>query len=75
MAQNVAEALDELHRLRLVVLADEDGDGVERVEQEMRVELHAEGAELRLRELGPELLELADAPAVLRRVADTKGAA
>jgi hypothetical protein len=49
------------------VLADQGGDGVERIEQEVRVQLHAQRVELRGRQLpfqirGPALLGLQVAP-------------
>src|ERR671939_594625 len=66
-AQEVAEARD--HRAgRLSVLVEQGRDGVERVEEEVRVELHLQSLKLRLRELCLKLrgaqLALAVAPVV-----------
>ena len=49
-AQKIAEAGDHAAGFRRI-FEDERRDRVERVEKEMRVQLHLEGAELRLREL------------------------
>ena len=52
-AQELAEARDHpAHAGGIAV--DEGGHGVQGVEQEVRVELHAQGGELGLRELGPQ---------------------
>jgi len=50
-AQDVPEQRDHLDRARVIGAADQHRDAVERVEQEVRLQLQAERAELRLDEL------------------------
>ncbi len=47
-AQQLADAGEHADGAGGVLLAHEDGDGVERVEEEVRVELGAQGFELRM---------------------------
>src|SRR3954453_554578 len=54
-AQEIAQAGEHLLRLRPSPLAHQHHDGVQGVEQEMRLELAFESGELRLHELRPEL--------------------
>jgi hypothetical protein len=72
-AEHLAEQRDHLDRAGGVAAADQHRDAVERVEQEVRLELHAERAELGFDELGlqPSLLGLlvTDPLGVFERVA------
>ena len=54
-AQQVAEARQRLLGLLALLLAHQHHDGVQRVEQEVRLQLRLERAEARLRHLGLEL--------------------
>ena len=72
LPEQLAQAGDGGGRRLAPAVADEGGDGVERIEEEVRLELHSERGELGLGELGLEAhgLELAVAgrPVVLDRV-------
>src|SRR5207302_468888 len=56
--QEIAQAHDHAHGCVISFFPDQSGDGIERVEQEMRLDLSAQRAELRLRELLVEMRRL-----------------
>src|SRR5262245_20737763 len=53
--QEIAEARNHAHGGLIFLFAHQHGNGMQRVEQEMRMELHLERLQLRLRELAFEL--------------------
>ena len=64
-AQDVAEQRERAHGLRRLAIADERHDRVEAVEEKVRLQLHAERAELRVAQLR---FALAQASGVRQRV-------
>ena len=74
-AQDVTELRDHVDRASLVAIAHERADRVQRVEEEVRVELHPQRAQLCLRKLGLHRQELARARAVRGRKAEPDGGA
>ena len=53
--QQLAELPDHVHRRLVIVAPHQRGDGVERIEEEVRIELHAQRLEPRLGHAGLEL--------------------